>query len=87
MKNILALQDDVARDIAGQIQVRVTPQEKALLTTDLSQTPGDAAYNFAAVAIRLGKERDALLYLERALVERSYWIPFLNIDPRFDALP
>ncbi len=54
--------------------------------TDLSQTPGDAAYDFAAVAIRLGKERDALLYLERALVERSYWIPFLNIDPRFDAL-
>jgi len=87
LKNILALQDDVARDIAGQIQVRVTPQEKALLTTDLSQTPGDVAYNFAAVAIRLGKERDALLYLERALVERSYWIPFLNIDPRFDALP
>jgi len=30
--------------------------------TDLSQTPGDAAYDFAAVAIRLGKERDALLY-------------------------
>ena len=33
LKNILALQDDVARDIAGQIQVRVTPEEKVLLTT------------------------------------------------------
>ena len=32
-RDVLALQDDVARDIAGQIQVRVTPEEKVLLTT------------------------------------------------------
>ena len=40
----------------------------------------------AALAARLGEKDDAFQYLERAFDERSFWMPFLNIDPLFDSL-
>jgi TolB-like protein/DNA-binding winged helix-turn-helix (wHTH) protein/Flp pilus assembly protein TadD len=51
-----------------------------------SRTYANAAYNVAAVAARLGKNGEAFQYLERAFDERSFWMPFLNVDPLFDSL-
>ena len=39
LKDILALQDEVARDIAAEIQVRLTPQEKARLASERKTSP------------------------------------------------
>ena len=51
-----------------------------------SRTYAHAAYNVAAVAARLGEKGGAFQYLERAFDERSFWMPFLNVDPLFDSL-
>jgi len=71
LKNILALQDDVARDIAGQIQVRVTPQEKALLTTApvVNSEAYDAYLKSRQFLFRRTAEgaRKSVEYAERAL--------------------
>jgi TolB-like protein/DNA-binding winged helix-turn-helix (wHTH) protein/Flp pilus assembly protein TadD len=50
------------------------------------RTYGHTAYHVAALAARLGEKDDAFQYLERAFAERSFWIPFLNVDPLFDSL-
>jgi TolB-like protein/DNA-binding winged helix-turn-helix (wHTH) protein/Tfp pilus assembly protein PilF len=39
LKDILDVQDEVARDIAAEIQVRLTPQEKARLTSERKTSP------------------------------------------------
>jgi TolB-like protein/DNA-binding winged helix-turn-helix (wHTH) protein/Tfp pilus assembly protein PilF len=39
LKDILALQDEVARDIAAEIKVRLTPQEKARLISERRTSP------------------------------------------------
>jgi hypothetical protein len=39
LKDILALQDEVARDIAAEINVRLTPLEKARLTSERKTNP------------------------------------------------
>lgn len=53
---------------------------------DLSRTryvpPIDLAYVFTA----LGRHETALEYLERALDDRSFWVPFLGVEPMVDDL-
>jgi TolB-like protein/DNA-binding winged helix-turn-helix (wHTH) protein/tetratricopeptide (TPR) repeat protein len=44
------------------------------------------AYSFAEVHIGLGDKEQALAWLDRARAERSNWLPYLNVDPRFDPL-
>lgn len=46
----------------------------------------NTAYQTAALAAHLGEKKDAVQFLERAFAERSFWIPFLNVDPLFDNL-
>ena len=46
----------------------------------------NAAYNVAGLAAQVGRKEDSLRYLRRAVDERSFWVPFLNVDPLFDKL-
>ena len=50
------------------------------------RTYAHAAYHVAALAARLGEKDVAFQYLERAFDERSFWMPFLKVDPLFDSL-
>jgi DNA-binding winged helix-turn-helix (wHTH) protein/tetratricopeptide (TPR) repeat protein len=43
-------------------------------------------FNLALVKAGLHKNDEAFLWLEEAYAERSPWLTFLNIDPRFDTL-
>jgi serine/threonine-protein kinase len=52
----------------------------------LGKTYANTAYQIAALAAHLGEKDDAFQYLERAFAERSFWMPFLNVDPLFDSL-
>jgi TolB-like protein/DNA-binding winged helix-turn-helix (wHTH) protein len=50
------------------------------------RTYAHMAYHVAALAARLGEKDYAFQYLQRAFDERSFWMPFLNVDPLFDSL-
>ena len=50
------------------------------------RTYAHVAYHVAALAARLGEKDLAFQYLERAFDERSFWMPFLKVDPLFDSL-
>jgi hypothetical protein len=43
-------------------------------------------YQFALLYVALGDTDKALDWLEKAADERSAWIVFIKVDPRFDAL-
>jgi len=44
------------------------------------------AYAFALIHTGLGENDEALEWLERAYQDRNAWMPFLNVEPRFDPL-
>jgi tetratricopeptide (TPR) repeat protein len=43
-------------------------------------------YYFAVLSAGLGEAENALTWLERGLEDRSSWLTWLKVDPRFDAL-
>jgi TolB-like protein/Flp pilus assembly protein TadD len=51
-----------------------------------AKTYANTAYQTAALAAHLEEKDDAFQFLERAFDERSFWMPFLNVDPLFDSL-
>ena len=55
-------------------------------TVSLEHIPGVAAYHLAAAAVHIGQTGMAMEYLRRASDDRAFWIPFVNVDPRFDDL-
>ena len=44
------------------------------------------SYWIALVYTSMGNEDEAMKYLERAFLERSSWLVWANVEPRFDAL-
>jgi len=44
------------------------------------------SYWIALVYTSLGKKDEAMKYLERAFLERSSWLVWANVEPRFDSL-
>jgi serine/threonine-protein kinase len=52
--------------------------------TELSRACYVAPIHLALAALGIGDEELALTELERAVEERSGWLVFLNVDPRFD---
>jgi TolB-like protein/DNA-binding winged helix-turn-helix (wHTH) protein/Flp pilus assembly protein TadD len=50
------------------------------------KTYANTAYQTAALAAHLGEKDVAFQFLGRAFDERSFWMPFLNVDPLFDNL-
>lgn len=43
-------------------------------------------YQMAVIYVALGETATALEWLEKALVDKSYWIIYLNVDPALDPL-
>jgi len=44
------------------------------------------SYWIALVYTSMGNKDEAMKYLERAFLERSSWLVWANVEPRFDAL-
>jgi tetratricopeptide (TPR) repeat protein len=63
-------------------------QAEAVLTrfADLSKTRYVTSYGIALVQAGLGHTDQALSALERAFQERSHWLVWLRLDPRFSTI-
>jgi len=79
LKDILALQDEVARDIAAEIQIKLTPQEQSRLTADRKTNP--RAYDAYLRGRYLWSQRNAEA-ITKAVV---YFQQALREDPGFAA--
>jgi TolB-like protein/DNA-binding winged helix-turn-helix (wHTH) protein/Tfp pilus assembly protein PilF len=79
LKDILALQDEVARDIAAEIKVRLTPQEKARLTWERKTSP--RAYDAYLRGRYLLSQRNA----EAIAKAVGYFQQAVREDPEFAA--
>jgi TolB-like protein/DNA-binding winged helix-turn-helix (wHTH) protein/Tfp pilus assembly protein PilF len=79
LKDVLALQDEVARDIAAEIQVRLTPQEKVRLTSERKTSP--RAYDAYLRGRYLWSQRNA----EAIAKAVSYFQQAVREDPEFAA--
>ena len=44
------------------------------------------AYGMALVYVGLGEKDDAFAWLHKAFDERSHWLVWLRLDPRWDSL-
>lgn len=44
------------------------------------------SYWIGLIYVGLGENGEALDFLERAIEERSSWLPWINVEPRFDSL-
>jgi TolB-like protein/DNA-binding winged helix-turn-helix (wHTH) protein/Tfp pilus assembly protein PilF len=77
LKDVLALQDDVARDIAREVKVKLTPQERVLLSTAHPVNPeAHEAYlkgRYYWGQMSANRTEKALKYFERAV----------EIDPNY----
>jgi TolB-like protein/Tfp pilus assembly protein PilF len=54
--------------------------------TSLSARQYVSPHYFAVILVGLGEREQALSWLEKALADRSWWMTYLMIDPRFDLL-
>ena len=53
---------------------------------DIAKQRYVSAYNFAMIHLGLGEFDDAIEWLEKAVEERSGFLPFLNVEPMLDPL-
>ncbi|HEU0368313.1 MAG TPA: protein kinase, partial [Candidatus Acidoferrum sp.] len=79
ISDILALQDEVARDIAAEIRIKITPQEKVRLGTDRQTNP--KAYDAYLRGRYLWSQRNA----EAITKAVSYFQEAVREDPNFAA--
>src|SRR6267143_491356 len=77
LKDILTLQDEVARDIAAEIQIKLTPQEQSRLTAERKTSP--RAYDAYLRGRYLWSQRNAEAITKAA----GYFQQALREDPAF----
>jgi TolB-like protein/DNA-binding winged helix-turn-helix (wHTH) protein len=77
LKDILALQDEVARDIAAEIRIKLTPQEQSRLTAERKTSP--RAYDAYLRGRYLWSQRNAEAISKAA----GYFQQALREDPAF----
>ena len=58
----------------------------AVELTELSKRRYVEPYHIAVVYIGLEDTDRAWAWLERAYADRSFWLPYLKVDPRFDGI-
>jgi tetratricopeptide (TPR) repeat protein len=51
-----------------------------------SSQDSNVAFNIAQIYLGLGEHDQALTWLEKAYDERSVWLIWLGVDPKFDPL-
>lgn len=44
------------------------------------------SYGYALIYAGLGQKEQTLIWLRKAVEERSHWLIWITVDPRFDAL-
>jgi TolB-like protein/Tfp pilus assembly protein PilF len=54
--------------------------------SELAKTRFVTSYGMALIAAGLGEKDTALTWLRKAIEERSHWMVWINLDPRFAAL-
>jgi hypothetical protein len=47
---------------------------------------GPSRHDLSLVSLALGDRRAALDWLEKAYEDRNWYMPWIHLDPRFDAL-
>lgn len=53
---------------------------------ELVRTRFVTSYGYALIYAGLGDQEQALLWLRKAVEERSHWLVWIRVDPRFDSL-
>jgi tetratricopeptide (TPR) repeat protein len=53
---------------------------------DISRSRFVTSYGYALIYAGLSNKEQALIWLRKALEERSHWLVWIRVDPRFDAL-
>ena len=53
---------------------------------DIARTRFVTSYGYALIYAGLGDHEQALIWLRKAVEERSHWLVWIRVDPRFDAL-
>jgi hypothetical protein len=53
---------------------------------ELAQQRYVTPYGVALVFVGLGKKDDAFFWLNKALDDRSHWLVWLNLDPRWNSI-
>jgi hypothetical protein len=53
---------------------------------DIARNRFVTSYGYALIYAGLGEKEQALLWLRKAVDERSHWLVWIQVDPRFNAL-
>jgi hypothetical protein len=72
--------------IAGVCGQRSRALEDVRRFDDIAQSRFVTSYGYALIYTRLGENEQALIWLRKALDERSHWLVWSRVDPRFNAL-
>jgi serine/threonine protein kinase/tetratricopeptide (TPR) repeat protein len=72
--------------VYGQAGEKVKAEHILDELVKLSQKQHVSGLNFALVYTGLGKTDSAIACLEKGCQERANWMPYIGVDPRFDAL-
>ena len=86
----IALSDPVTLSAAGHAYGKAGERRKALeILSELerqSSQESEPAFFIAQIFLGLGDHEQALAWLEKACDERSVWLIWLGVDPKFDPL-
>jgi serine/threonine protein kinase/Tfp pilus assembly protein PilF len=86
----IALNDPVTLSAAGHAYGKAGERRKALeILSELERQSSqeyEPAFHIAQIYLGLGDHEQALAWLEKACDERSVWLIWLGVDPKFDPL-
>jgi tetratricopeptide (TPR) repeat protein len=86
----IALNDPVTLSAAAYVYAKAGERHKALEILSelqrLSSQEYEPAFHIAQIYLGLGDHEQALAWLEKACDERSVWLIWLGVDPKFDPL-
>jgi TolB-like protein/predicted Ser/Thr protein kinase len=86
----IALNDPVTLSAAGHAYGKAGERRKALeILSELERQSSqeyELAFHIAQIYLGLGDHEQALAWLEKACDERSIWLIWLGVDPKFDPL-
>ena len=86
----IALNDPVTLSAAAYVYAKAGERHKALEILSeiqrLSSQEYEPAFHIAQIYLGLGDNEQAFAWLDKACDERSVWLIWLGVDPKFDPL-
>ena len=86
----IALNDTVTLSAAAYVYAKAGERHKALEILSelqrLSSQEYEPAFHIAQIYLGLGDNEQAFAWLDKACDERSVWLIWLGVDPKFDPL-